>query len=250
MAPQKTYKKLGLLALASVLIAVSGCSSQESSYGQINDPAENINRKIFAFNDALDTAIMRPIAKSYRWAVPQPIRMNVRNFLRNLKTPVIMGNELLQGDVEGFAGATMRGLINTTFGFGGIADVAGSAGIPYEPEDFGQTLAVWGLDHGAYMMIPLMGPSSLRDATGLAVDTFADPLRMWARNTDNEGWWYARVAAQALDSREELLDVLDGMKRDSIDYYAAMRSSYVQRREALVRDESAGSGDADIPEYN
>src|SRR5690606_26165378 len=108
-------------------------------------------------------------------------------------------------------------------------------------EDFGQTLAVWGVEHGPYLILPIMGPSSFRDAAGLAVDALADPVRIYLYNTDNEGWHYARLAATAIDTRTDLLDVLDDLRRNSFDYYATLRSAYYQRREALVWDEKAGA---------
>lgn len=245
----RSIKTLVAVMATTAMLALTGCATNTSASQEINDPAESVNRGIFKFNDTVDTYALRPIAKGYRAALPQGVRTSVRNFLRNLKSPVVIANQALQGDVEGTAGATMRTLINTTFGVVGLFDVAGQAGIPYEPEDFGQTLAVWGLDHGAYVVLPLFGPSSVRDGVGLAVDTYADPVRLWLHNTDREGWSYARMGASAIDSREGLLDLLDDLKKNSVDYYAALRSSYVQRRAALVTDGTEASYEVDIPEY-
>ena len=118
-------------------------------------------------------------------------------------------------------------------------------GLPYEQEDFGQTLAVWGVGHGPYLVVPFLGPSSLRDYAGYAVDTFADPLRWYLHNIDEEGWYYAKLGADYIDLRESLIDVLKDLEASSIDYYAAVRSTYVQRREALVNDQAPGAVSAE-----
>ncbi len=241
-----TLKKLSLALASFAVLGLSACASGPD--GEIRDPAEGLNRGIFKFNDAVDTALLRPVAMGYRKAVPQPARQGVRNFLRNLKSPQIIANNLLQGDLAGTGNSTIRMLVNTTVGLGGLFDVAGKEGIKYEEEDFGQTLGKWGVGNSPYVMLPLLGASSVRDTTGLIVDSYADPVRLWATNTDNEGWYFAKVGVAALDKREELIDILDDMKKNSIDYYAAVRSSYAQRREALVRDESAEFSDLpDMP---
>lgn len=221
---------------------LSACSS--SQYGEVYDPAETVNRGIFKFNNAVDEAVLEPVAKGYRAAVPQPARTGVRNALRNLKTPTILANNLLQADLTGAGNTLTRFFANTLFGLGGLVDVAGSEGVAYREEDFGQTLGVWGMGHGPYVVLPLFGPSSVRDTTGFIVDGYADPVRIWLMNSDNEGWYYGRVAVATVDKREELLDVLSDLKRNSVDYYAAMRSAYIQKRDSQVR----GNDDADLPD--
>lgn len=221
---------------------LSACSS--SQYGEVYDPAETVNRGIFKFNNAVDEAVLEPVAKGYRAAVPQPARTGVRNALRNLKTPTILANNLLQADLTGAGNTLTRFFANTLFGLGGLVDVAGSEGVAYREEDFGQTLGVWGMGHGPYVVLPLFGPSSVRDTTGFIVDGYADPVRIWLMNSDNEGWYYGRVAVATVDKREELLDVLSDLKRNSVDYYAAMRSAYIQKRDLQVR----GNDDADLPD--
>lgn len=239
-----TLKFLSLAVAAVAVLGLSACAS--SPDGEISDPIEGVNRGVFKFNDAVDTAVLRPVALGYREAVPQPARTGIRNFLRNLKSPTIIANNLLQGDLEGAGNSTTRMAANTLLGVGGIFDVAGAEGVQYEEEDFGQTLGVWGVGNSPYIVLPLLGPSSARDATGFIVDGYADPVRLWLTNTDNEGWYYGLVGVRTIDAREALIDVLDDLKKNSIDYYAATRSSYAQRREALVRDESAES--VNLPE--
>lgn len=238
---------LTLLAGAACLLLTACASNQDTS--EIADPVEGLNRGIFAFNNGVDTVLLKPVAKGYRAVVPQPARTGVRNFLHNLKSPAYIANDALQGDLSGVGTQTARALINTTIGIGGLFDVADSMGLKHQPEDFGQTMASWGVGHGAYFVMPVLGPGSVRDHLGMAVDSYADPLRLWLYNTNREEWHYARLGLIAVDTREELLDVLDDLKKNSIDYYAAVRSSYAQRREALVRDEDPSSGVADIPDY-
>lgn len=257
----KNYKSKKFLSLAlamSVALMASGCASTGTPSEDmvvngetISDPFEGGNRVMMSINEGIDKAVIEPVARGYRYVAPKPVRQSVRNFLRNLKSPIVMGNELLQGDLEGFANATGRLVINTLLGVGGLFDVADMGGIPYESEDFGQTLAVWGVGNGPYIVIPLLGPSTVRDGTGMLVDSFADPVRIYLFSHDLEWLHYTRVAVGVIDTREEYLDIIDDLRRNSFDYYAAVRSAYYQRRQALVKDmdPSTASGPA-IPDYD
>ncbi len=250
-----TTNILNLAFIAVLSLGMAGCSTtNEAVYvgeEQIQDPFEGYNRAVFAFNDAVDTTISRPVAKGYRAIVPKPARTGVKNFLRNLKSPIIIANQLLQGDLEGAGDAATRAAVNTLIGVGGLIDVAGDEGIQYEPEDFGQTLAVWGVDHGPYVVAPIFGPGSFRDYTGMVVDMYADPIHWWIHNTDQEEWFYARAGVTFVDRHDELMDVLEELKISSIDYYAAMRSVYYQHRAALVKDEDPNlAGITEIPDYD
>jgi phospholipid-binding lipoprotein MlaA len=244
MMAKKSFAGVFALAILAVL-PLSACSTMGDP-SEISDPLEGVNRGVFKFNDAVDTAVLEPVARGYRAGVPQPARTGIRNFLQNLKSPLTIGNNLLQGDLNGAGDATTRMFANSLFGFAGVVDVAGKEGVRYQEEDFGQTLGKWGLGHGAYLVLPLFGPSSVRDTTGMLVDGYADPIRIWLTNTDNEGWYYARAGIAAVDKREELLDVLADLKKNSIDYYAAVRSTYAQRREALLNDNNPEA--ANIPD--
>lgn len=247
---------LSFLAIAACFILASCSATQAQKAGfdpesDIHDPMENYNRAIFSMNDSLDQAILQPAARGYRSVLPKGVRHSVRNFLRNLHGPVNAANQLLQGDVEGFAGDVIRTAMNTTIGIGGLFDVAGDTGLEYEYEDFGQTLAVWGVDHGPYFVLPFFGPSSIRDTAGMVADIYADPVRMYLYNTDNEEWYFARNAAVGLDRREALLEALDDLRKNSFDYYAAMRSAYYQKRNAMVNDEDPDKvTTALIPDYD
>ncbi len=233
-------RTVGAFMVACVL-ALGGCAGKgdipaASSPTEIADPFEPVNRTVFGFNNALDTVIFRPVAVAYRTVVPSPVRQGVTNFLRHLRTPIIFANEVLQGDWEGAEVAATRFFVNTIVGLGGVIDVQGmTKGYEYRTEDFGQTLAVWGVGSGPYLVIPLFGPSSLRDATGSIVDGLADPFNLLANAKDAEELIIARIVLSAIDARERNIEVIDELKR-SIDYYAAVRSAYAQRRASQIRD--------------
>ena len=235
---KKHFLQLFLALLTTTM--VTACAGSQN--GDVADPVEGLNRGIFAFNTAVDNAVLEPVAKGYRAAVPKPARTGIRNVLHNLKSPTIVANDLLQGNVTTAANDLTRFFANTLLGLGGLIDVAGSEGVKYHEEDFGQTLAVWGAGNGPYLVLPLYGPSTLRDTTGLAVDSYTDPLNMWLRNTDRDGAYYSRMAVSAVDKREELLDVLGDLKKNSVDYYAAVRSAYVQRRQSLINGQATVDG--------
>lgn len=234
---------LSYLVILLLAFQVTGCASSDidrmaSDEELVSDPFEDVNRAMFTVNDVIDQGVFEPVASGYRAVTPEFARTGVRNFLRNLRSPINIGNQLLQGDIDGTFRDIYRLGVNSTFGMAGLIDVAAITGHEYEYEDFGQTLAVWGVGHGPYMILPLFGPSSFRDAFGMAVDSFADPLRIYLDNKGEEPWHYARVAATAISEREELLDVIGDLRENSIDFYATIRSAYIQRRNALVRDES------------
>lgn len=225
---------------AAVMLSLSAAGCANTPDGQdgagISDPIEPVNRIIFGFNDAADTILLRPAAEVYVAVAPDPVREAVHSFIRNLVSPLVIANNLLQGDLEGAQVATGRMLTNTILGVGGLFDVASVAGMKDEEEDFGQTLGVWGLGSGPYVVLPLFGPSSVRDATGLAVDTVADPLRVWAYANDAKNVLYVRTGVSAIDRRSQVLKQVDDLKRNSLDYYAAVRSLYAQQRRAQIND--------------
>ena len=182
----KSIFKMGRFSVltfgACCLIGLTGCAyyqnqSVMSDGAVISDPFEDTNRAVFKFNETVDDNVIHPVFKGYRFVVPKEARNSLGNFLRNLRSPVIFANEVLQGDLEGARTVLLRAVINTFTGFGGLFDFAGKEGLPHEEEDFGQTLATWGLDHGPYIVVPLLGPSSARDSVGYIVDGYADPLR-------------------------------------------------------------------------
>lgn len=216
-----------------------------------NDPLEGMNRAIFWFNDVVDTVLLRPIAIVYKAVLPTPAQNGVRNAMRNLRAPLDLANQLLQGDLDGAGVVLGRFTINTTVGLGGLIDVAGENGLEYEYESLDQTLAVWGIPEGPYLVLPIMGPSSVRDAVGFAGEVYADPLTNWAQNTDRDWIVYTRAGLVGVSTRADVLEPLDDLKRNSVDYYAAMRALYRQRRDGMIRD---GAPDPStlpaIPDYD
>lgn len=217
----------------------------------ISDPFEEANRKVFKFNAAVDDAVINPIVKGYKAVVPSPARTGIDNALRNLRSPTTFANQVLQGDLKGAGDVFVRAVINTFVGLGGLFDVAGNEGIEYEIEDFGQTLGKWGVGHGPYMVVPIIGPSSARDYAGFFIDSYADPLRWYLFNTDEEGIYYGKLGVEYLSLRTSLIGVLEDLEESSIDYYAATRSAYYQRREALLNDEDPEKATApSIPDYS
>lgn len=248
-------RRFGLLTVALLSLLVGSCATADRG-GDYNvsgykDPFEQTNRAIFKFNDTLDQAIGKPVAEAYDKVVPSPVKKGISNVLKNLKGPISVVNQLLQGDVEGFANDTVRFLVNSTFGLAGVLDIATEAGLDDEPEDFGQTLAVWGVDDGPYVVLPILGPASLRDQFGMAVDSIADPVRLYAFNKDEEMFYYGRSVMSALDKRVELLDTLEDLRENSLDYYAAFRSAQYQNRQSYIRDASKNSefNFVEIPDY-
>ena len=210
-----------------------------AAFERANDPLEPFNRAVFAVNIAADRFILKPVAYVYKEAVPVPIRDMVSNFLHNLRSPVILLNALLQGDVDHAGTTALRFSVNSTLGFAGIVDLAGEFGIVRRNEDFGQTLAVWGVGEGPYLMLPLLGPSNARDAVGRAADYFSDPLTYLRY----EKFGYSRLGANIIDVRARNYDLLNDVERTSVDFYAAVRSLYGQNR----RDAIANGAEAELP---
>lgn len=210
------------------------------------DWLEPVNRVVFEANDIFLTVFFRPVAKLYQIVVPEVVRKGVRNGLTNLTSPVILANDLLQGEGTRAWETTQRFVVNSTLGLAGTIDVADRwLGIPPHKEDFGQTMAVWGVPDGGYLVLPLLGPSSPRDAFGtLAVDSFLDPLNLWLANTNRDPYIYARQGTTALAEYEALVDRIDAIRDTSVDFYASLRSLYRQRREADIANDRS----VDVPE--
>lgn len=222
--------------VAGLMLAFQGCATPPTdpdalaAYNEANDPLEPMNRQIFSFNEGADKYVIRPLAEGYVYIVPSGGRRSVRNFLNNLRSPVVLANDILQGEMER-AGTTIgRAVFNTTIGIGGLFDVATPMGMPYHDEDFGQTLAVWGVGEGPYLVLPILGPSNPRDTVGLVADGFMDPLNWYLENIHLGYLTYVRAAIDGIDKRASVLDALDEIKRTSLDFYATIRSLYRQRR--------------------
>ena len=179
------------------------------------------------------------MAKFYNKNVNVTVRHGISNFLNNLSSPVIFVNDLLQGELDRALTTFGRAFINTTIGMGGIADVASELGIEGHDEDFGQTLGVYGVGEGFYLVLPIFGPSNPRDAIGkLVVDSYFDPIGLWLDNTDQTEIIYSLMAAKGIDEYASIVDELNQVKKTSVDYYAAVRSLYRQKRKAEISNGS------------
>lgn len=204
------------------------------------DPFEPVNRFIFGFNEIFLDWVLGPITELYTEFVPEPVREGIGNLLDNINAPVVLANDLLQAEGARALETTERFIINSVFGVVGIFDVADSWGIPKHEEDFGQTLGVWGVDEMFYVVLPLFGPSSPRDAVGrFLVDDYLDPIGLWLDNTDREKISLSLTGIGALDEYAGVKDKLVEIKETSIDYYAAIRSLYRQKRESDIRNGNA-----------
>ena len=180
----------------SVHVTLAQASGEEA----VNDPLESMNRAIFEVNEGLQDVLLRPIAKFYNTNVNLTVRQGISNFLDNLSSPVIFANDLLQGEFERALTTFGRAFINTTIGIVGFADVASELGLERHDEDFGQTLAVYGMGEGFYLVLPIFGPSSPRDAIGkFVIDSYLDPLGLWLDNTDRLNIEYTLAGAEGLD---------------------------------------------------
>ena len=232
-----------------VAIALAGCAATKTGADptdDIYDPLEPVNRVFFDFNMFLDRTILRPVTRFYVNVVPEAFRVSIHNLLDVLNTPIVMMNELLQGDIDRFAHTAGRATVNIAAGFG-LLDVAGEKA-PALDEDFGQTLGVWGAPGGPYLVIPLIGPSNVRDAIGKGVDSVADPVPYAISNYAGTRTSYffsgARLGASILDKRSRILGELEELEKTSLDFYATIRSLYLQKRRDEIRN---GGGNEPVP---
>ncbi len=200
---------------------------------EIYDPLEPINRAIFGFNNFADKIVLEPVAKGYK-NIPTPIQSGISNFIGNLKMPLVIVNQLLQGQGKNAVESSGRFIVNSTVGLLGLVDVADKMGLEEKEEDFGQTLATWGLGDGFYIVLPLFGPSNLRDTTGMVLTYVSDPINAYAIREGEEWLLPLRTATNAVDQRSRIIDEVNALRNNSVDYYAAVRSSYYQNRKAAI----------------
>lgn len=235
---------------ACVALLATGCATPPpasdreavAAFNEANDPYEPFNRAMLDFNLALDKAILKPVAYVYKEGVPDPIQTNVTNFLANLRGPVIFANDLLQGEFERAGNTLLRFAMNSTIGILGINDFAAEAGIAKHTEDFGQTLATWEVEEGPYLVLPIFGPSNPRDGFGLLADSLMDPFT-WLTPFE---FRLGRAGGQALDRRARNFDQLNDLEKNSLDFYAAIRSLYRQKRRDEIRN-GAPTTDKPVP---
>jgi phospholipid-binding lipoprotein MlaA len=237
-------KPLRMASLALGLVTAS-CAhapsdpSARAEFDRANDPAEPTNRKIFAVNQFLDNHVLKPVATAYAKHVPVPVQHSLHNFATNLGEPVVLVNDVLQGNA-GFAWqTTQRFVVNTTVGGAGFFDPATPWGLHYHDADFGQTFGVWGIGTGPSVQLPVLGFSDVRDSVGTVLGFVGNPLEYIPGNTMTD-ILIAGGAVGAIDTRAELLPTTDSLERTSLDYYAALRSLTAQQRAQLVAQGKAG----------
>jgi phospholipid-binding lipoprotein MlaA len=221
------------VAVSLVALGLAACAevptepAARAAFDQVNDPLEPTNRAIFEFNRQIDRYAIKPVAQVYHDFVPEPGRRGLRNFLDNLKQPIVFANDVAQADFDRAFVTLARFMLNSTIGAFGLFDVATDQGYARQEGDFGQTLFTWGVPDGPYLVLPVLGPSNPRDAVGYGVDAYADPFGYWA---DSTAFSVSRFAARGVDQREQVLDELDSIERTSLDYYATIRSLWRQNR--------------------
>lgn len=233
------HRRTALLVLV-IAGLMTGCATLPPGQRDPRDRFERSNRAVYKFNDALDRHIARPVARGYVKVTPRPVRTGVSNFFQNLTYPTVIVNDLLQGKLKSFGGDAARLVVNTTVGIGGLFDPATRMGLPAGDEDFGQTLGKWGVPPGPYVVLPIFGPSDVRDTFGFVADQFTDP-KFYVNDM------YLSLAlsgATLVDLRAELLATDDVLAR-AYDPYVFVRNAYLQRREFQVKD-GAPSDDVEI----
>lgn len=204
---------------------------------QINDPYENTNRAVHGFNKGLDRALVRPAGKAYGAVLPDPLEVGVSNFAQNAGAPKDIVNNTLQGDVSGAFTNSFRFVLNSTVGIFGLLDVAGAIGLDAEETDFGETLHVWGAKEGAYVELPLFGPSTERDAAGTIVDLFLNPLS-YVLPAPESTYATAAKAADLVGTRNKFGNTIDSLLYESADSYAQSQSLYLQNRRFELGDQN------------
>jgi phospholipid-binding lipoprotein MlaA len=225
--------------LAQPVSAEPRVQAAQAQSGDIDDLFEYVNRGVFELNRFLDEIALKPMAAWYGM-LPDRAREGTHNFLGNLKNPWTAVNDIAQGEPGRFGNTVARFFINTLLGFFGAFDPAARMGFPAHEEDAGQTFAVWGAGEGPYIMLPVFGPSNVRDTIGFAVDSFLDPVNYLARRGDADWVGPARSAAGGVDNRHRNWQQIDDLQRQSTDFYATIRRVYVERRRAAIANRSGG----------
>lgn len=238
-----TSSRTALLLAASLSLAACATSQDVATRSDgINDPYEAQNRKVHTFNKGFDKNLFRPVSQGYG-VVPVEMRNTVNNFSENLGMPGVAVNSLLQGDLRGTGLATVRFIMNTTIGLGGFFDAADELNIPAHTTDFGETLAVWGVDEGAYIELPFLGPSTQRATAGLVVDFFTNPLTYSTIDGDARIIPPTAKGVAALNDRERFSDSFDSVLYDSADSYSQSRLIYLQNRRFQLGLDTADDAD-------
>lgn len=217
------------------LVSSGGCATTPQ-YEQ--DPFENFNRGVFAFNEGVDKLLLKPVAETYKAIMPDPVDQGVSNFFSNLNDMIVISNDVLQFKFKQAASDTGRFLVNSTVGLLGVFDIATHFGMPKHDEDFGQTLGYWGVGSGPYLILPFFGPSTVRDTIGLSVDILLDPRVYYASSQGNNtrNFFIGTNVIRGIDARADLLDMEKVLQVAALDKYSYLRDAYLARREYLIYD--------------
>lgn len=250
--------KVGFLAILSGVLALSACATVPpasdpgalAEYRQNNDPLEPTNRVIYKASDAVDRAVIKPVAQGYVAVVPSPVRTHIHDFLSNFDIPVTFANDMLQARPRAAGDSFARFLINSTVGVAGIFDVATGWGYPLHENDFGLTMASWGAGSGPYLFLPGLGPSDLRDGVGMGVDSVLNPLSF---PLPTSGAWqdfgYARMGISVVDSRARYLPITNDINATALDPYATFRSLFQQHRAQQVSEARKPRQPGTVPDW-
>ncbi|HKX64194.1 MAG TPA: VacJ family lipoprotein [Rhizomicrobium sp.] len=240
----KEFRVVSALVLG---LMAAGCATKtEDGHAVINDPFEGANRFFFDLNQRLDRNAGRPAAAAYRETVPGTVRVSLHNLLDNLGGPVTVANNLLQVRLEGAGIAAGRFLVNTTVGVAGIFDVASDWGMPARNRDFGETMGTYGVPPGPYLVLPFRGSTDVRDFAGNYIDGYATPLR-YVRYEGRNYVGLMKSTLGSMDNRANNLVTFRDIERASVDYYATMRTWYLERRARLIEDTSVRT--AELPDF-
>ncbi|MEO0973506.1 MAG: VacJ family lipoprotein [Pseudomonadota bacterium] len=218
-----------VLGISALVVLLSGCATVGADSTDDPDPRQGLNRKVQAFNDGADKVVLKPLARGYTYITPDPLEKGISNFFANLRTPWTAVNQLLQGKPRLAFADTGRFLLNSAAGVGGLFDVATDVGLEAHQEDFGQTLAVWGVPDGGYSVVPFVGPTTLRDGVGGILDTFLYPVRL----VEDDSVRNALVASDIVQTRAKFLSAEQLLRGDR---YLFMRDASLQRREFVIND--------------
>lgn len=237
----QVFKRTGLVAGISVAALLTGCATTQGPANPA-DPLESMNRSIYSFNEGVDDAVFKPVATAYQAVTPRVARDGVTNFFGNLGDAWSFVNNVLQGQGEGAYNSMVRFSVNTVFGIGGLFDVASEAGIERKKQDFGQTLGRWGVPTGPYLVLPFLGPSTVRDTGGFAVDSMASPLKQ----AHDVGWRNSLYGLRIVNTRASLLKAGDVLDSVALDKYSLMRDVYLRSRIGGV----VSGGDGRLENYD